>query len=62
MILSIDDFACIEASWHEKSSSLLKQAAALNIGIDSFLHIDDSDLELLEIMSSSRSRDIEVRS
>lgn len=52
MFLSLADFSCVEANWQAKSNSLLKQAAALNIGIDSFLHIDDSDLELLEIMSS----------
>lgn len=52
MILSISDFSCIEANWQKKSSSLLKQASELNISIDSFLHIDDSDLELSEIMSS----------
>jgi len=52
MFLAIDDFSCIDANWQEKSTSLLRQSSALNIGLDSFLHIDDSELELLEIMSS----------
>ena len=52
MLLTLEDFSCIEANWGRKSSSLVKQANALNINTDSFLHIDDSDLELNEIMAS----------
>jgi FkbH-like protein len=52
MILEMKDFSCIEANWGKKSYSLARQSSMLNIGLDSFLHIDDSDLELSEIMSS----------
>ena len=52
MILSMEDFSSVEAHWQRKSYSILKHSSSLNIGIDSFMHIDDSDLELAEIRSS----------
>jgi len=52
MLVSIDDFACIQANWGRKSNSLKQAARHLNIGLDSFLHIDDSDFEINEVMTA----------
>ena len=51
MILSIDDFADIQAGWDAKSESIRRSAQLLNISTESFIHIDDSDFELNQIRS-----------
>lgn len=52
MFISLEDFTSIEVNWGLKSASIKRHAKFLNIDLDSFLHIDDSDLEIAEIMSS----------
>jgi FkbH-like protein len=45
MVLRLDDFACFEAGWEPKALSLSRIAAALNLGLDSFVFFDDSPAE-----------------
>ena len=44
-----DYFIAPEINWNQKSVNIEKIASKLNIGIDSFLFIDDSDFELGEV-------------
>ena len=52
LLIKLSDFSSIQANWNPKSSSILQHSQILNVAVDSFLHIDDSELELLEISSS----------
>lgn len=45
-----DYFVAPEINWNQKSVNIEKIASKLNIGIDSFLFIDDSDFELGEVI------------
>lgn len=45
MILSLDDLAHFEASWEPKSQGLKRIAKALQIGLDSFVFVDDNPAE-----------------
>jgi FkbH-like protein len=45
MILHREDFACIRANWEPKPRNILNIAEALNLGIESFLFIDDNPVE-----------------
>jgi len=45
MVLRREDFACIEVNWNPKPQNILNIAEALNLGIDSFVFIDDSRVE-----------------
>jgi FkbH-like protein len=49
MVLSLKDFACIEANWNEKSDSILQIAKKLNLSLDSFAFFDDNILEREQI-------------
>ena len=40
-----DDFVCIKANWNPKSINLEETATELNLGIDSFVFIDDNPAE-----------------
>lgn len=44
-VLKPEDFASIQANWNEKSKSLVTIAEQLNLGIESFVFIDDSSFE-----------------
>jgi FkbH-like protein len=46
MVLSDDDIAARRISWDEKSAGIAEIAAELNLGLDSFVFVDDSDYEL----------------
>ena len=46
MILSLEDFSAIKVDWNEKVSNLCDAALELNIGIDSFVFVDDNPLEI----------------
>lgn len=43
--LRADDFAAIECSWEDKARGLRRLAAALNVGLDSFVFVDDNPAE-----------------
>lgn len=45
MPLKLDDFAAREISWDDKATGLLNLAAALNIGADSLVFVDDNPAE-----------------
>ena len=44
-VLNPDDFAHIEANWLNKDENLLNTAQILNLGIDSFVFVDDNPAE-----------------
>ncbi len=45
MVLKLDDFAAIRANWQDKAQNMREIAAELNIGIDSFVFMDDNPAE-----------------
>ena len=45
MVLKRDDIACFVANWSDKAANLRSIAAALNIGIDSLVFVDDNPFE-----------------
>jgi FkbH-like protein len=45
MVLHREDFACIRANWQPKPENILNIAETLNLGVDSFVFIDDSPVE-----------------
>jgi FkbH-like protein len=49
LILLREDFVGIYASWGTKSDSIKRLAVDLNIGVDSVLFLDDSQMERLEV-------------
>ncbi len=50
-ILKKDDFVSIKANWNPKSSNLIEIAKELNLGLDSFVFIDDNPAEREEVRS-----------
>lgn len=52
MILRIKDFISIKVNWHQKDCNILEISKELNLGLDSFLFIDDSPTERELIKSS----------
>jgi FkbH-like protein len=49
MVLSEGDFVCVLASYHPKSSQISEIARRLNLGLDSFVFVDDNPVELAEV-------------
>jgi FkbH-like protein len=49
MTLTEDDFVAIVASYHAKSAQISMLASRLNLGIDSFVFVDDNPVELAEV-------------
>lgn len=45
MHLKLDDFTCFIANWDPKSDNLIDMASKLNLGIDSFVFVDDNPAE-----------------
>lgn len=45
MYLRRDDIACFVANWNDKASNLRRIAQVLNLGIESFVFVDDNPLE-----------------
>ena len=43
--LRVEDFACFVANWHNKADNMIKIAEEINIGLDSFVFIDDNPVE-----------------
>ncbi len=44
--LKLDDFAAVEISWEPKHEGLKRIAAALNLGLDSLVFVDDNPAEI----------------
>ncbi len=49
MVLSSDDFIATRINWNRKSQSLQELAAELNLGLDSFIFVDDNSAECEEV-------------
>lgn len=45
MVLSLEDFAARRINWQDKATNLQELASELNVGLDSFVFIDDSPVE-----------------
>jgi FkbH-like protein len=45
MVLRLPDIACFVANWEDKPANLRRIAAALNIGLDSLVFLDDNPFE-----------------
>jgi len=52
MVLTEDDIACFQANWSDKASNIEAIAAALNIGVDSLVLIDDNPAERALVRNS----------
>lgn len=51
MVLKSSDFVSIKANWNVKSGNIREMAEELNLGLDSFIFLDDSSLEIEEVSS-----------
>ena len=49
MILKLDDFSSIKCNWKQKSKNIYEISKELNIGLNSMVFFDDSDLEREEV-------------
>lgn len=45
MVLRLDDFSCFIANWDDKATNVGRIAERLNIGLDSFVFVDDNPVE-----------------
>lgn len=45
MVLSLSDFSCIKVNWRNKAENISEIAEELNLGLDSFVFIDDNSVE-----------------
>jgi len=52
MLLHEDDFVAIVASYHAKSAQIRQLALQLNLGLDSFVFVDDNPVELEEVVQA----------
>ena len=46
LVISSKDLVYISANWEPKTNNLVKMSKSLNLGLDSFVFIDDSDFEV----------------
>jgi FkbH-like protein len=53
MVLRRSDIAAHRINWREKSTNLREIAQELNLGLDSFVFVDDSPVECLEVQTNS---------
>lgn len=49
MVLKSSDFVYIKSNWNAKSGNIYEIAQELNLGLDSFIFLDDSSLEIEEV-------------
>ncbi len=49
MPLRLDDFVAYRSNWTEKSENIRDLAATLNLGLDSFIFLDDNPFEIEEV-------------
>ena len=52
MVLRDDDIAAWRVNWEPKSDNIAAHRRELNLGLDSFVFIDDSDFELAEVAAA----------
>jgi len=48
-VLKLTDFAAFSANWNDKAANLLNMADKLNLGLDSFVLLDDNPVERAQI-------------
>ena len=46
MVLRMEDIVCFKANWEAKSENIRAMAAQLNLGLDSFVFVDDNPAEI----------------
>ena len=46
MVLRWEDFAAVRVNWQDKAANMAALAAELNLGVDSFVFVDDSSFEI----------------
>jgi FkbH-like protein len=46
MVLRLDDFVSFKANWEPKSENIRQMAVELNLGLDSFVFVDDNPAEI----------------
>jgi FkbH-like protein len=46
MVLRLGDFVSFQANWEPKSDNIRRMAAELNLGLDSFVFVDDNPAEI----------------
>jgi FkbH-like protein len=46
MVLKMDDIVCFKANWEPKSENIRAMAPELNLGLDSFVFVDDNPAEI----------------
>jgi len=49
--LTMDSFSCVKINWEDKTKNIEEIAKALNIGLDSFVFLDDSSFEISNMLS-----------
>lgn len=52
MVLRVDDFVVIVASYNAKSAQIREIARQLNLGLDSFVFVDDNPIEIAEVSAA----------
>lgn len=52
MVLKCDDIASFKANWNPKSVNIADIARELNLGLDSFVFVDDNPAEIKEVSSA----------
>ena len=52
MVIGASDFVAVLASYHAKSAQIRALAAQLNLGLESFVFVDDNPVELSEVGSA----------
>ena len=50
--LKREDFSAVRINWRAKSQNLKEIAAELNLALDSFVYVDDSEFEIAEVLSA----------
>jgi FkbH-like protein len=45
MILKLEDFSCFRANWDNKADNIVQIAKTLNLGLESFVFVDDNPAE-----------------
>ena len=53
MVLSLNDMVAMKINWERKSENLRELASELNLGLDSFVFIDDNMAECMEVKMSA---------
>ena len=52
MVLKYDDFAAVRANWESKGDNMASIAEELNLGLESFLFIDDNPFEIEQVKAA----------